>query len=48
MAALNVKLTKEEVEEVRRIAAEADSSHGDRYPPVLAKVLFGDTPALVE
>ena len=43
-----MKLSKEELEEVRRVAAEADATNGSRYNPELAAVLFGDTPPLEE
>ncbi|KAL0957972.1 hypothetical protein HGRIS_000149 [Hohenbuehelia grisea] len=44
--AIKVKLSEAEVAEVRAIAEKADAGQGDRYPPGLATVLFGDTPEL--
>ncbi|KAH9901325.1 Aldo/keto reductase [Cubamyces lactineus] len=46
--AANIKLTPEDVQEVRRIANEADAANGPRYPPRLYAVLFADTPPLQE
>ncbi|KAI0775273.1 Aldo/keto reductase [Trametes elegans] len=46
LAAVNVKLSPEDVKEVRRIANEADAANGPRYPPRLFAVLFADTPQL--
>jgi hypothetical protein len=39
-------LTPEEIEEVRKVAKEADASQGDRYPPSMMGSLFADTPEL--
>ncbi|CAA7257354.1 unnamed protein product [Cyclocybe aegerita] len=44
--AVKIKLSPEEVAEVRRIANEADATVGDRYPPDSMSVLFADTPEL--
>ncbi|KAJ8489816.1 hypothetical protein ONZ45_g13429 [Pleurotus djamor] len=44
--AVNVKLTEDELKEVRAIVAQADAAQGDRYPSYLMPVLFGDTPEL--
>ena len=41
-----MKLTREEVEEVRAIAKTADVFRGDRYPPGMMNSLFRDTPKL--
>ena len=46
MGAANVRLTPEELEEVRKVAKEADAAHGDRYPPSMMGTLFADTPEL--
>ncbi|KAI0072149.1 Aldo/keto reductase [Panus rudis PR-1116 ss-1] len=46
LGALDVKLTPEEVQEIREIADKAGASQGDRYPPALMKVLYGNTPSL--
>ena len=45
MGALEVKLTKEEEQEIRK-AVEAAEVHGDRYPEAMMGRLFGDTPEL--
>ena len=44
--AVNVRLTPEDIEEVRRVAKEADAAKGPRYPVRLYAVLFADTPPL--
>ncbi|KAI0711513.1 Aldo/keto reductase [Earliella scabrosa] len=46
LGAVDVKLTPEEVEEVRKIAVAADAAKEERYPPGMTGVLFGDTPPL--
>ncbi|KAI0938390.1 hypothetical protein AcV5_000082 [Taiwanofungus camphoratus] len=46
LAAVNVKLTPEEVQEVRAIADSASAANGPRYPPELGSVLFASTPPL--
>jgi diketogulonate reductase-like aldo/keto reductase len=47
VAAAEIKLSEEEVAEVRRIAESAEASKtGERYPPGMAEQLFADTPAL--
>ncbi|KAI0042050.1 Aldo/keto reductase [Auriscalpium vulgare] len=46
LGALDLKLTTEEVEEVRKIAEKADGTLGDRYPPGMKETLFVETPAL--
>ncbi|KAI0063910.1 Aldo/keto reductase [Artomyces pyxidatus] len=46
--AVEVKLTQEEVQEVRQIAEQADAVMGDRYPPGMLETLFADTPPLPE
>ncbi|KAI0646601.1 Aldo/keto reductase [Trametes meyenii] len=46
LGAVNVKLTPEDIQEVRDIADKADAANGPRYPPQLMAVHFGDTPAL--
>lgn len=45
LGALQVDLSKEEVQEIR-VAVEGCVTSGDRYPGILAKVCFGDTPEL--
>ncbi|EJD05613.1 Aldo/keto reductase [Fomitiporia mediterranea MF3/22] len=45
--AANVKLSPEDVAEVRRLAENAEAGkHGDRYPPGMREQLFADTPPL--
>ncbi|CAL1698067.1 unnamed protein product [Somion occarium] len=46
LGALNVKLTPEEVQEVREIVSKADAANGPRYPGVMQELLFGNTPSL--
>jgi aryl-alcohol dehydrogenase-like predicted oxidoreductase len=45
VGALDVKLTKEEVREIRELI-EATEVQGSRYPDVMMNTLFADTPAL--
>ncbi|KAJ7659161.1 Aldo/keto reductase, partial [Mycena polygramma] len=45
-AAAKLTLSAEDVQAVRDIAAEADTSQGDRYPAGMQEMLFVDTPAL--
>ena len=46
LGALKVKLTPEELQEVRAISEKANAAQGDRYPPDFMQVQFGDTPSL--
>jgi len=46
LAAANIQLTAEEIEEVREVAKMAGASQVDRYPPSLMDTLFADTPEL--
>ncbi|KDQ50794.1 hypothetical protein JAAARDRAFT_141386 [Jaapia argillacea MUCL 33604] len=46
LAAIKVKLTSRDIEEVREIAAKADAAHGDRYPAFIMQYMFVDTPEL--
>ncbi|KAF8997500.1 NADP-dependent oxidoreductase domain-containing protein [Cyathus striatus] len=46
IAASKIKLSKEELDEVREIATKADAAQGDRYPPGMMDKLFVDTPRL--
>ncbi|TFY63594.1 hypothetical protein EVJ58_g3155 [Rhodofomes roseus] len=46
LGAASLKLTPGDIAEVRKVAQDADAASGERYPPHLAKALFGDTPAL--
>jgi hypothetical protein len=45
LGALKLKLTPEDIAEVREVAAKADTSNGPRYPPGMADTLFAETPA---
>ncbi|OCH91135.1 Aldo/keto reductase [Obba rivulosa] len=44
--ALKVKLSPEEIKQVRELVAKADAAQGPRYPPGMHEVLFADTPPL--
>ncbi|EKM54066.1 uncharacterized protein PHACADRAFT_196501 [Phanerochaete carnosa HHB-10118-sp] len=46
LGALSIKLSPEDLEEVRRVAEAADGSMGLRYPEQAMKVIFVDTPEL--
>ncbi|KAH9930530.1 Aldo/keto reductase [Epithele typhae] len=47
LGAAHIKLTQEEVDDIRRIAVAADGARGlGRYPVGYSANLFGDTPAL--
>jgi len=46
LGALKIKLTPDEIAEVREIARKADAVHGDRYPAYAMENLFADTPPL--
>ncbi|PSR87078.1 hypothetical protein PHLCEN_2v5248 [Hermanssonia centrifuga] len=46
LGAVNVKLSAEELEEVRKVAERADAAQGLRYPESFMAVQFADTPAL--
>ncbi|KAI9061642.1 Aldo/keto reductase [Trametes sanguinea] len=46
LGALNVKLTPQDVEEIRKIAVVADKTVGPRYHEAGMKLLFVDTPPL--
>lgn len=46
MVAQDVKLSAEEVEEIRRLALDDDSTIGPRYSAALAALLLGNTPPL--
>ena len=47
LGALNIKLAKEDVEEVHKMAAAADLK-GTRYPESRMHLLFAETPELKE
>ena len=44
LAAVNVKLSPESIQEVRKIAEKADWVVGDRYPAASMKTLYAETP----
>ncbi|KAI0711515.1 Aldo/keto reductase [Earliella scabrosa] len=46
LGAIDVKLTPEEIDEVRAVAVAADAAKGERYPPGMSGILYGDTPPL--
>lgn len=46
LGALNIKLTPEDVDEVRKVAQAADAARGSRYPDAAMAVILGDTPEL--
>ncbi|EGN98878.1 hypothetical protein SERLA73DRAFT_181580 [Serpula lacrymans var. lacrymans S7.3] len=46
LAAVNVKLTPEDVQAVRTVAEKADWAQGDRYPAGYMNLIFADTPEL--
>ncbi|EPQ53765.1 Aldo/keto reductase [Gloeophyllum trabeum ATCC 11539] len=46
LGAVSVKLTQQEVEEIRALAEKSNSAQGARYPPDLVETLFSDTPPL--
>ncbi|KAJ7036068.1 NADP-dependent oxidoreductase domain-containing protein [Mycena alexandri] len=46
IAAGALTLTAEDVKAVRDVAAKADATQGERYPPGLAEMMFVETPAL--
>ncbi|KAJ3001542.1 hypothetical protein NUW54_g6358 [Trametes sanguinea] len=49
LGALSIKLSPEDVAEIRRAAKAADAAwQGDRYPAELVSLLFVDTPPLKE
>ena len=44
--AVNLKLTSQEVQEIREFVGKADAATGDRYPAELMRMSFADTPEL--
>ena len=48
LASLDIKLSPEDLEEVRKIAVAADATHGTRYPAEVMHLIFADTPPLKE
>ncbi|TDL24464.1 Aldo/keto reductase [Rickenella mellea] len=48
LKAATIKLSKDEVQEVRKLAEGANANQGDRYPAGMTEQLFADTPPLNE
>lgn len=48
LGALQLKLTAEEVKEIREMSQKADVAHGGRYEDSMVEVMLADTPALQE
>lgn len=46
LGALHVKLSPDEVEEIRGLVDKVHAAQGSRYDPALAAILFADTPPL--
>ncbi|KAJ7281059.1 NADP-dependent oxidoreductase domain-containing protein [Mycena rebaudengoi] len=46
LAAINLKLSKEDLQKIRAVAKEADAAQGERYPPALVASMFVETPEL--
>ena len=46
LGAANLKLTPEELVEVRAVAEKADAAHGPRYPTGYDHLTLADTPPL--
>jgi len=46
LGAANIRLSPEEVKEVRTEAEQADTSQGSRYPPGMDSLMYTDTPEL--
>ncbi|KAJ6506607.1 NADP-dependent oxidoreductase domain-containing protein, partial [Mycena sanguinolenta] len=46
IAAEKLKLSAQDIQAVRDVAAQADAAQGDRYPGVMVSSLFADTPPL--
>ena len=46
MGALDVKLSKEEIQTIRQAVESAGETSGDRYPENMQKMNFMDTPPL--
>jgi diketogulonate reductase-like aldo/keto reductase len=44
LKALDVKLSADEVKQVRELVEKADAAQGDRYPPGVMEMLYADTP----
>ncbi|KZP18083.1 Aldo/keto reductase [Athelia psychrophila] len=46
IAAADVKLTAQDLQDIRQAAKDADAAEGDRYPPGYTEQLFAETPQL--
>ncbi len=46
LGAASLRLSDEDVADVRAMATAADAAQGERYPPDMAAILFADTPEL--
>jgi hypothetical protein len=44
LGAINLKLSDEDLAEVRRVSKEADAAQGARYPPGMMETLYRETP----
>lgn len=42
--AIDIELTKEDDQEIRKAIESVGGMKGDRYPPVMMSKLFGDSP----
>jgi hypothetical protein len=48
LKALEVKLSPDEVAQVRALVEKANAACGDRYPPGYMETLYADTPAWIK
>ncbi|KZP12786.1 hypothetical protein FIBSPDRAFT_961104 [Athelia psychrophila] len=46
IAAADVKLTAQDLQDIRQVAKDVDATDGDRYPPGYVEQLFVETPQL--
>jgi len=44
--AVNLRLTTQEVQEIRELVGKANVATGDRYPAEMMRMSFADTPEL--
>lgn len=44
--AVDVKLSKEEVDDIRKTIESVGGTKGERYPPAMMSKCFGDSPEL--
>jgi hypothetical protein len=45
LKSLDVKLSADEVAQIRALVEKGDAAQGDRYPPHMVGTLYADTPA---